>query len=76
MIGDGAVVAEHHEAVEAAQEPAVVGDRHDGAVELGEPVFERLGRHEVEVVGRLVEEQQCRPGQLEQQHLEPRLLTP
>ena len=36
MVGHRAVVVEDHEAVEAAQEPAVVGDGDDGALELGE----------------------------------------
>ena len=40
-----------------------------------EPLLERLGRLQVEVVGGLVEQQQGRPGQLEQQDLEPRLLA-
>ena len=40
-----------------------------------ERLFERLGRREVEVVGRLVEQQQVRTGQLEQQDLQPGLLT-
>jgi hypothetical protein len=35
VVGDGAVVTEHHEPVEAAQEPAVVGDGDDRALELG-----------------------------------------
>ena len=61
MIGDGAVVAEDHEAVEAAQEPAVVGDGDHRAVELGQAGFERLGGHEVEVVGRLVEQEEVAP---------------
>ena len=40
-----------------------------------EPGLERLGRHEVEVVGRLVEQEQRGAGQLEQQDLEPGLLA-
>ena len=55
---DPAVGAEDEEAVEAAGEPAVVGDREDGALEGVEAVLERLGRLQVEVVGRLVEQQQ------------------
>ena len=61
VVGHGAVVVEHDEAVEAAQEPAVVGDGDDGALELGEAGLQRLRRDEVEVVGRLVEQQQRRP---------------
>ena len=44
-------------------------------LELGEAGLQRLGRHEVEVVGRLVEQQHRRPGQLEQQDLEAGLLA-
>ena len=40
-----------------------------------EPVLERLGRLQVEVVGRLVEEQQRGAVELQQQDLEPGLLT-
>ena len=40
-----------------------------------EPLLQRLGRLDVEVVGRLVEQQQRRAGQLEQQDLQPRLLA-
>lgn len=43
VVGDTAVVAEHHEAIEATQEPAIMSDRDDGAVELREAVLERLG---------------------------------
>ena len=54
---DPAVGAEHEIAVEAAGEPAVVSDGDDGAVKPLEPLLERLGRLQVEVVGGLVEEQ-------------------
>ncbi len=74
MIADGAVVPEDDEPVEAAEEPPIVGHRDHRAVELGETVLERLGRHEVEVVGRLVEQEQRRAADLEQQDLEPGLL--
>jgi hypothetical protein len=40
------------------EEPAVVGDRDDRARGGGERVLEDLERVEVEVVGRLVEQQQ------------------
>src|SRR5204862_5158148 len=46
------------------------------AVELLERVLERLGRVEVEVVGRFVEQQQVRALELEREDLQPRLLTP
>ena len=75
MIGDGAIVAEHDVAVEAAEEPAVVGDGDDRSLELGEALLERFGRDEIEVVGRLVEQQQGCAAQFEQQDLEAGLLA-
>src|SRR6476659_7013199 len=72
---DATVGAEDEEAVEAAGEPPVVGHGDDGALEAVEPLLERLGRLEVEVVGGLVEQQHGRARQLEQQDLEARLLT-
>ena len=51
-------------------------DGYDGALEGGKRRLERLGTLEVEVVGRLVQEQQRRPRELEEQNLEPRLLAP
>ena len=52
-----------------------MGDRDDGADERVERLLERLGRREVEVVGRLVEQQQVAAGQLEQQDLQAGLLA-
>ena len=69
-LGHRAVGVEDQVAVEAAEEPAVVGDGQDGAGELGQGGFERLGRLEVEVVGGLVEQQQVDPEELEVEHLE------
>src|SRR5699024_7088418 len=70
-----AVGAEHEEAVEAAREPAVVGDRDHGALETRKTLLERLRRYEVEVVGGLVEEQQRGTGEFEQEDLQARLLS-
>ena len=42
-----------------------MGDAHDRALERLEAGFERLGRRDVEVVGRLVEQQQVRAVDLE-----------
>ena len=69
------VGTEDEESVEGAGEPPVVRDRDDGSLERGEALLERLGGVQVEVVRRLVEQQQRRPGQFEQQDLQPRLLT-
>jgi hypothetical protein len=64
------ILSKHEETIEVASEPSVVGDRHDGAVEGVEAGLEGLGGLDVEVVGRLVEQQQRGAGQLEQQDLE------
>ena len=56
-------------------EPAVVGHREHRAVEGLQRLLQRLGRQHVEVVGRLVQQQQGRAGQLQQQDLEPGLLA-
>ena len=66
--------AEHEEPIERPREPAVVRDGEHGALEAVQRLLERFGRDEVEVVGRLVQQQQRRARQLEQQDLEPRLL--
>ena len=63
---DAAVVKDHQEPVEPAQERAVVRDRDDGARETVQRVLERLRGVDVEVVGRLVEQQQVVALQLEQ----------
>ena len=73
---DAAVRAVDQEPVEAAGEPPVVRHRDHRALEGLQAGLERLGALDVEVVGRLVEQQQRRAGQLEQQDLEPRLLAP
>ena len=75
VLGDRAVAREHDEAVERAQEPPVVGDRDDRADERRERLFQRLGGGEVEVVGGLVEQEQVRAGQFEQEDLQSGLLA-
>ncbi len=55
---DRTIGAEHQEPVEAAREPAVVGDRDYRALERLKPLLQRLGRLDVEVVRRLVQQQQ------------------
>src|SRR5262245_27033552 len=57
---DRAIVVEQEEAIEPAHEPAIVGDGEDGSVELAQSGLQRLGGLEVEVVSRLVEQEQCR----------------
>ena len=57
------------------EEVAVVGDHADGAGKLLERRLERLDRVDVEVVRRLVEHEQVRLGEHQQQQLEPRPLA-
>ena len=75
VVGDRAVVAEHHEAVEAAQEPAVVGDGDDRARELVSP----SSRASADTRSRLSvgssSSSRFAPEQLEQEDLEPGLLA-
>ena len=58
---DRAVVIEQHEAVEPAQERAVVRDRDNGSLEPFQRLLERFGGVDVEVVGGLVEQQEVVP---------------
>ena len=55
---------------DAVEEPAVVADHHRAAGERQQRLFERAQRVDVEVVGRLVEQQQVRAAleQLRQMH--------
>ena len=61
--------------VEGAGEPAVMGDRDDGARVLLKTILQGLGAGEVQVVGWLVKQEERRSGELEEQDLQPRLLT-
>ena len=47
-----------HRGADRLQEPAVVGHEHDGRVEVEQRLLEPLERLDVEMVGRLVEQQQ------------------
>lgn len=67
--------SEHEEPVEPAREPTIVGDRDDGPGKLCDALLERVRRMEVEVVGRLVEQQHRRAGEFEEQNLQSRLLS-
>jgi hypothetical protein len=46
-----------------------------GSLERRQALLKRLGGHQIEVVGRLVEQQKRRAGQFEQQDLETCLLA-
>ena len=54
---------------------AVVADEDDGALVVGERVHQRLAAVDVEVVGRLVEDQQVRPVEGGERQQQPRLLA-
>src|SRR4029453_19410831 len=69
------VGVEDQKPVETAREPPVVGHSDDRALEGIQAQLQRLGGLQVEIVGRLVKEQQRRAAQLEQQDLEAGLLT-
>ena len=73
-LADVAVGREDQEPLERPCEPAVVGHREHRALVGLQALLQRLGARQVEVVGRLVEQQQRRAGQLEQQDLKPGLL--
>ena len=51
-----------HRGADRLEEPAVVGDEDDGGVEVAQVALQPLQRGDVEVVGRLVEQQQVGPG--------------
>ena len=67
---------DHQEAVHAAQEGTVVRHGDDRALETLQCPLERLRRIDVEVVGRLVEQQQVVAVELEAEDLQARLLAP
>src|SRR4051794_2863739 len=75
VINDAAVLAELDEAIEPAQEPAVVSDRDDRSPDLRQSGLERFCGHEIEVVRRFVEQEHRRSDQFEEKDLEARLLT-
>ena len=63
---DLAVGTEHQEAVEAAGEPAVVGDGENGSFERFDGLFQGFGGVQVQVVSGLIEQQQCGTGEFQQ----------
>ena len=74
-LADVAVRCEDQEPLERPGEPAVVGDREHRALVGLQALLQGLGARQVEVVRRLVEQQQRGAGQLEQQDLQPGLLA-
>jgi hypothetical protein len=75
LFADLTVVVEDQEPVKGTGEPAVVGDGQDRALEFGESFFQRLRADQVQVVGWLIQQQQGRPTQLQQQDLQAGLLA-
>ncbi len=73
--GDLAVAVEDQELFERPEEPAIVADGDHGPFECRQTGFEGLGGSNIEVVGRLVEQQQRCSAELEQQDLETSLLA-
>src|SRR5205807_1374581 len=61
--------------VEGPSEPPVVGHCDYGSGEAGQALLQCLRGDEVEIVRRLVEQQQGRSGELEQKDLQPGLLA-
>ena len=70
-----AVVADERAAADRLEQGPVVGDQQDRALELGQRVLERLAALDVEVVGRLVEDQDVGAGGDEDRQREPPLLA-
>jgi hypothetical protein len=56
LLADLTAVVEDQESVKGAGEPAVVGDGHNGALESGESLFQRLRADQVQVVGWLIQQ--------------------
>jgi hypothetical protein len=67
LIGYDAILGDDEKAIEAPGKPPVVRDSDHGVLEPVEAVLEGLCRVHVQVIGRLVEEQQCSASDLEQQ---------
>src|SRR5439155_8881172 len=74
---DAAVAFEGHDVGgDPVQEPAVVADHHRAAGEADERLLERPQRVHVEVVGRLVEQQQVAPALEQRRQVQPIALAP
>jgi hypothetical protein len=66
---NGAVVQHHHESIHGSQKGAIVRHGDDRSLEPVECSLQRLGGVDVQVVRRLVEEEQVVTLQHEDQHL-------
>jgi hypothetical protein len=75
LLADLTVVVEDQEPVKGTGEPAVVGHGQDRALEFGESFLQRLRTHQVQIVGWLIQQQQSRPTEFQQQDLQAGLLA-
>ncbi len=76
-LAEPAISCEDQVAIEGPSgEPAVVGDSQHRAIEAHQSVLQRLGGDQIKVVGGLIEQQQIRSGQFQQQDLKTGLLPP
>ena len=75
MAAQLAVLADDRAAADRLEQGAVVGDEDDRALEGGERVLERLAALDVEVVGRLVEDQHVGAGGDQDRQREAALLA-
>jgi hypothetical protein len=75
VLARGAVIDQHQPVGGQLDHVAVVADQDDRAFELVERLHQRLARVDVEVVGRLVEDQQVRRVAGDQRQRQPRALA-
>ncbi len=75
IFGRGAILDQHQPVGGQLDHVAVVADEDDGAVIAVERLDQRLARIDVEVVGRLVEDQQVRRIARDQRQRQPRALA-
>src|SRR5438309_2461458 len=73
--GHPAIALEDQKTIERLEKPAVVRGRDDGALIVRESELERVGRGDVQVVGRLIQGEHGGSVDLEEQDLQSRLLA-
>ena len=74
-VGTALAAELQHAVAQSAEKFAIVGDKQHGALEVAQRIEEHFLRHQVEVVGRLVEDQKVGRLQKHARHDEPRLLS-
>ena len=72
---DRAVRTSHSRSATSSDQMRVVGDQQHRALEIGQRLHQRLARIDVEMVGRLVQDQQMRRVARHQREQQPRLLA-